>query len=218
MNTIFDTRALADYLENTFREYGIVIRDDHFVYASGKHGEAYVNKDGIYVHPELLNQVTTLMAFMVKNLNADFSVIAGPALGGIPLAALLGQKWLALFGESKSVIVIEKDETGAYLLKRGYDKIAADARVLLVEDILTTGKSVGLCIDVLRDCGAEVVQIVNIWQRGEEIDSHGVPIQPLMKRVLPMYPEDECPFCEEGRPVNIKLGKGAQFMARTSKS
>ena len=212
MQTIFDEQQLKQFLLSTFESYGIVISDSHFVFVSGKHGDAYVNKDAIYVHPELINQVTTIMAFIVRNLEVNFSVIAGPALGGIPLAQLLAQQWLALFGEKKKITVIEKDVGGNYILKRGYDQIVANQEVLLVEDVLTTGKSVGLCIDALRSYGAKVVQVVNIWQRGEAIDTRGVPFKPLMKKVFPMYAPNECPLCAAKVPINTTLGKGRQFL------
>ena len=212
MESIFNEESLRQYLLALFEKYGIVITNDHFIYASGKHGDTYVNKDVIYVHPELLNQVATLMALTARSLGIEFSVIAGPALGGIPLAQLFAQQWLALFGELKKVIIIEKDEGGNYVLKRGYDKVVVGQQVLLLEDILTTGKSVGLCIDVLRKYQAEVVQIINIWQRGEKIDSRGIRIKPLMKKIFSMYDPDHCPLCQKQIPVNTTLGKGRQFL------
>lgn len=214
MESIFDTELLRQYLLTQFEKYGIVITNDHFVYASGKHGDTYVNKDVIYVHPELLNQVAVIMALTARSLGTPFSVIAGPALGGIPLAQLFAHQWLALFGESKKIAILEKDADGNYLLKRGYDKIVANQTVLLLEDILTTGKSVGLCIDTLRAAGAEVVRIINIWQRGEAIDSRNVPIQPLMKKIFPMYEASACPLCAQKIPVNLSLGKGQQFLSQ----
>jgi orotate phosphoribosyltransferase len=212
MQSIFNDESLQHYLLALFEKYGIVLANDHFVYASGKHGDTYVNKDGIYVHPELLNQVTVLMALTARSLGNQFAVVAGPALGGIPLAQLFAHQWLALFGELKNIAILEKDTDGNYLLKRGYDQIVAGQRVLLLEDILTTGKSVGLCIDTLRTCQADVVQIINIWQRGEEIDSRDVPIKPLMKKIFPMYEPHACPLCARKIPVNTALGKGRQFL------
>ncbi|MBN2090926.1 phosphoribosyltransferase [candidate division KSB1 bacterium] len=216
MQTIFDEQQLSNYLEDLLQRYGIIIRNDHFVYASGKHGDAYVNKDGIYLHPELINQIVTIMCFMSRNLNLRFSVVAGPALGGIPLAHNFAQHWLTLFGESLKIVILEKDGEDQYVLKRGYDQIVKNQNVLLVEDILTTGKSVGLCIDTLRHYQANVVQIVNIWQRGAEIEARGVPITPLMKKVLPMFEASGCPLCQKGVPVNTKLGKGAIFLKNKS--
>lgn len=212
MESFFHPESLRNYLLTQFEKYGIVVTNDHFVYASGKHGDTYVNKDVIYVHPELLNQVAVIMVLTARSLEVPFSVIAGPALGGIPLAQLFAHQWLALFGEIKKIAILEKDTDGNYLLKRGYDKIVAGQPVLLLEDILTTGKSVGLCIDTLRTAGADVVQIINIWQRSENIDSRNVPVQPLMKKIFPMYEAHTCPLCAQKIPVNIALGKGQQFL------
>jgi len=217
MSTLFDETQLKAFLLKTFADYGIIVTDSHFVYASGKHGDTYVNKDAIYVHPQLINQVTTLMAFIVRDLGIPFTVIAGPALGGIPLAQLLAQKWLMLFGENKKIVVVEKGDGEQYVLKRGYDQIVANQKVLLVEDILTTGKSVGLCIEALRRYQAMVVQVINIWQRGEDIVTHGVPFKPLMKHIFPMYDAAECPLCREKIPINTVLGKGAQFLKGDNK-
>jgi orotate phosphoribosyltransferase len=212
MNSIFDQDGLREYLLETFQAYGIVIRNDHFVYASGKHGDAYVNKDAIYTHPELLAQVTTLMALTVRSFNVDFTVVVGPALGGIPLAQMVAQKWLQLFGEKKKIAVMEKDGEDSYILKRGYDQIVRNERILLVEDILTTGKSIALCIKTLRKYHTEIVHIVNIWQRGENINTDGIPFTPLMKEIFPMYDAEACPLCRASVPVNTALGKGAQFL------
>ncbi|MBN2091347.1 hypothetical protein JW964_17175, partial [candidate division KSB1 bacterium] len=207
MKTIFDEVQLQKYLLETLEAYGIVITGDHFVYASGKHGDAYVNKDAIYAHPELVGQITTLMGFVVRSLDLKFSVVAGPALGGIPLAQLFAQKWLALFGEKKFVVIVEKEGAENYIVKRGYDRIVDGQEVLLVEDILTTGKSVSLSIDALRRCHARVCQVINIWQRGEAIDTRGVPYIPLMKKIFPMYEPEHCPLCANQIPLNTQLGK-----------
>lgn len=212
MNSIFNAAELKKYLLSTFESYGIVIRNDHFVYASAKHGEAYVNKDAIYTHPELLAQITTFIAQLVRSLNVEFSVVVGPALGGIPLAQMVAQNWLHLFGEKKLVAIMEKGDAGNYVLKRGYDEIVKSEKVLLVEDILTTGKSVGLCIDTLNKYQVEIAHIINVWQRGDSIDTRGIPFTPLMKEIFPMYPPEACPLCERGVPVNTALGKGAQFL------
>lgn len=212
MTTIFDDLRLAAFLERTFETYGIIVRNSHFVYASGKHGDTYVNKDAIYVHPELVNQVASIMALVIRNYEIKFSIIAGPALGGIPLAQMLAQKWLTLFGEIKMIAIVEKDEAGGYLLRRGYDQLVRNQRVLMVEDVLTTGKSVGQCIAALQKQQAEVVQIINIWQRGEDIDTHNIPYKPLMKKIFPMYDAQDCPLCAAGIPVNTSLGKGQQFL------
>ena len=85
-------------------------------------------------------------------------------------------------------------------LRRGFT-LSAGERVLVVEDVFTTGKSTRETMDVVRDAGAEVVGAAAIIDRSGGAITFGVPHKTVIQLALPMYGPDECPLCKQGLPV-----------------
>ena len=112
-----------------------VLTDGHFVYTSGKHGSAYVNKDAIYPHT---SDTAQLCSYLVDHFTGhDIHVVVGPEKGGIILS-----QWTAnglTMATDREVFggLCEKDDD-RFIIKRGYEKLLGK-NILIVEDILTTG-------------------------------------------------------------------------------
>jgi orotate phosphoribosyltransferase len=188
-------------------ECGAVLTDGHVVYTSGKHGRAYVNKDALYPHTERTSELCRLMADLVRDAGAE--VVCAPALGGIILSQWLGHH-LGL-----PAVYAEKAE-GGLALRRGYDRLVAGRRVLVVEDVLNTGGSLVETIRVVRGAGGEVVAAVALCNRGgvTAADLDVPRLESLLEVALEAWDAEACPLCRDGVPVNTAVGKGREFLAR----
>ena len=193
--------------EEILAETGAVIGDSHVVYTSGRHGTAYVNKDAVYPHPA---QVSALCRMLADAAAADRpEVVCGPALGGIILSQWTAHHLGAL------AVYAEKLPGGGLALRRGYDRIVAGRRVLVVEDIVTTGGSVRQTVAAVRAAGGEVTRVTALCNRGGITAADlGVPaFSALVTLSLDSWEVASCPLCRDGVPVNTDVGKGREFLA-----
>lgn len=196
-------------------ETGALITESHIVYASGRHGTTYVNKDALYLHPTVTEQ---LCARMAQDYDPDaVDVVAGPTVGGVILA-----QWVAWHltkrrtaGEVLAVYAEEEAETKRRIFRRGYDAQVRGRRVVVVEDIVTTGGTVHKVIDAVRELGGTVVGLSIICNRSgkDGADLFDVPFHPLTTVALDSWAAEECPLCAQGVPVNTSVGKGKDFVA-----
>jgi orotate phosphoribosyltransferase len=188
-------------------EVGGILTGRHVVYTSGRHGRAYVNKDAVYPHTERVGELCGLLAESVRGLGAE--VVCGPALGGIILS-----QWTAHHLHALAVFA-EKLPAGGLGLRRGYDRLVAGRRVVVVEDVLNTGGSVREAVAAVRAAGGEVVAVAALCNRGgltaADLD---VPVlRALMALSLESWDAAACPLCRDGVPVDTDVGKGREFLA-----
>ncbi len=203
---------------STFEEVGAVITNSHLVYTSGKHGNAYINKDAVYPHTEKISALCEEIAERFIKEAPD-AVIA-PALGGIILSQWTAHHLSQKLGKPVYGVYAEKTDDGGFVIKRGYDEFIKGKKVLLVEDVLTTGGSIKKVVDVVRGIGAEIVGVGALCNRGgiTAQDIGGVPkFDALLSITLDSWEENECPLCKQGVPINTKVGKGREFLARLQK-
>jgi orotate phosphoribosyltransferase len=201
-----------------FADAHAIVTGSHFVYNSGRHSSVYVNKDALYLHTNVTQRLCEQMASHYDAEQVD--VVVGPVMGGIILsqwvtAALNARR---TSGETLAVYA-EKEDTSSgsrFEFRRGYDKYIAGKRILVVEDVLTTGGSARRVIEVVRQHGGIVIGLSALCNRGnvQSQDVGDVPLQTLVTLPLDTYTEEECPFCKQGIPVNTELGKGKAFLAR----
>ena len=201
-----------------FIAVGAIVRDSHFVYTSGRHGSVYVNKDALYVHPEV---ISVLCQRMAQAYDADsIDVVVAPVLGGIVLS-----QWVAHAlnqrrngGETLAVFVEKSNDNTdkRFLFTRGYDKYIAHKNILVVEDILATGGSVRQVIELVRWHNGNVIGVSALCNRGnvQPRDIGDVPISALIEIDLQTYAAEVCPLCASGVPINTELGKGRAFLAK----
>ena len=146
-------------------------------------------------HPAHAEACGAEIAARVRSLEAQ--VVLSPALGGIVIGQEVGRALgvRAIFAERQD---------GQLMLRRGFS-LAAGERVLVVEDVVTTGKSTRETIDVARAAGALVVGAASIIDRSGGQQSLDVPYHALATVALPTYEADACPMCAAGQPV-VKPG------------
>jgi orotate phosphoribosyltransferase len=202
----------------TLSDVGAVISNSHIVYTSGRHGEAYVNKDALYLHPAITSQLCKLMAEKYDVSKVD--VVAGPTIGGVILS-----QWVAYHmnlirsaGETLSIYV-EKDGEGddkGFVIKRGYDKYVPGKNVVVVEDILNTGGSARKVVETIKAMGGNVLGLSVLCNRGgiKPEDVGGAQINALANISLESWTEEDCTLCKNNVPINTSVGKGKEFLAR----
>jgi len=172
-----------------FRKAGAYL-DGHFLLTSGLHSPAYVEKFQVLQYPETCDQLCAGMAEPFKNKGV--TVVVGPALGAIVLA----------YGVARALgvrgIFLEREE-GAFKLRRGF-AIKPEDKVLVVEDVVTTGKSVFEVLDALKaeKERGQIVGVAYLVDRSSGKAHFGVPQQALMNLDLPTWTAEECPLCKQG--------------------
>lgn len=172
------------------------ILDGHFVLSSGKHAARYIQCAKLLQHPRLAQRVCRLLAKKAKGLGPIDAVI-GPALGGIvvsyELARAMGVR--SLFTERQD---------GEMTLRRGF-RIDKGERVLIAEDVITTGGSSLEVAEVVTASGGKVVGIACIVDRRPEEIELPFPLVSGVKLVIEIYEPTQCLLCREGVPL-IKPG------------
>lgn len=187
--------------------------DDHFVYTSGKHGSVYVNKDAMFQHPA----ETTLICKMIAERYQDYDIdaVVGPALGGIVLAQWTAYHLSDLKGKEVLGVYTEKDKDGNQVFTRGYDQLVKNKKVLIVEDVTTTGGSVKKVIDSARNAGAKVIGVCVMLNRNPKTVSSetlGAPFSSLATLEADAYDPKKCPLCKKGIPINTNVGHGKKYL------
>lgn len=199
-----------------------IITGSHVVYTSGRHGDSYVNKDAIYPHTELISSLCERIA--THFLARDPQVVAAPALGGIILSQWTAHHLTRLSGAEVLSVYAEKADDGTFIIKRGYDRLLSGKRVLIVEDVLTTGGSVKKVIELVRQIGGNVVGVGALCNRGglapRDIVAEGTAppdLYALLEVSLDSWEAKDCPLCAREVPFNLQVGKAREFLAAQAK-
>lgn len=165
----------------------------HFLLSSGRHSDTYCQCAKLMQYPhkaaEVLSEVTD------KLKDTDFDIIVGPAMGGIIVAYELGRQL------HKPAMFTERTD-GEMSLRRGFT-IEKGQKVIISEDVVTTGKSSLETKKVIESFGGEVVGIACIVDRStEKIE---LPIYSAIKLQIETYEKENCPLCLKGEPY-VKPG------------
>ena len=194
------------------REAGAIITGSHFVLTSGKHAATYINKDALYPHTEQTFAICEMMAKKVKDREVD--TVVGPALGGIILSQWTAYHLTKMKGKEVCGVYTEKSSRGGQVVSRGYDRFISGKKVLVVEDLISTGGSAKKVVNAVRSIGGEVIAIIVMVNRNpKQVDSAslGSPLLSLATLETEVYDEAQCPLCESGVPINTTLGHGRKF-------
>lgn len=208
----------SDEVLGVFKKLGGYISNDHIVYTSGKHGETYLNKDAIYPHTRDISQLCEEIA--ERNKDKGIEAVAAPALGGIILSQWTAYHLTALTRKEVLGVYTEKTPDKGQIFTRGYDKLVNGKRVLIVEDITTTGGSVMKVVASVKAAGGEIIGICVLANRNpDEINSKtlDLPYQALAEIKMQAWEEKNCPLCEKGIPINTIVGKGRDYLKSKGK-
>lgn len=197
------------------KRIGAIITDSHIVGTSGRHMSVYLNKDALFPYPEETCKVG--MLFAKKYRNRDIEVVVAPAMGGIILSQWTAYHLSKLTGRTVHGVFTEKTADEGQEFKRGYNKFVKGKRVLVIEDLTTTGGSVKKVVDTVRKAGGEIVEVCVMANRDEKLansKSVGAPFASLGVFPAQSYTEAECPMCRENIPINTTVGHGRQFLEK----
>ncbi len=175
----------------------------HFQLSSGLHSEYYLQSALVLQYPHDAEALCSSIAEHFKEMEID--LVVAPAIGGIlvsyEVARALGSNIRGIFAERVD---------GKLTLRRGFH-IDKNERVLIVEDVVTTGKSVNETVEVARGYTDNIVGIGALVDRGGNFKPEGVEYFPLIKLNIVNYKPDECPLCKQGVPVEKP---GSRFLKK----
>ena len=177
-----------------FRDCGGLL-EGHFLLTSGRHSDKYMQCAKLFIQPEKAEALCAALALKLKDIKVD--VVASPAIGGIIMGYIMAKHLNA-----KNVFA--ERENGKMALRRGFE-ISPKDRVLVVEDVVTTGGSVKEVIELVKECGATVAGVASIVDRSDGAVDFGAPYRALLSMEITSYEAADCPICKTGLPL-IKPG------------
>jgi orotate phosphoribosyltransferase len=179
-----------DELLDLFRRSGALL-EGHFRLSSGLHSPGYLQCALVLSHPQHAETLGRAIAEQANDLRA--TVVLSPALGGVVIGHEVGRALgvRAMFAERQD---------GELTLRRGFMLSETD-RILVVEDVLTTGGSTRETMQVATAAGGRVVGAAAIVDRSAGAAKFDVPFAALLQVDLPTFEPDRCPLCAQGMPV-----------------
>ena len=184
------------------RESGAML-EGHFLLSSGRHSDMYFQCAKLFQYPEkaqaALVNVADQISEDIKSGKLKVDIVAGPAMGGIIPAWELGRQL------NLPAIFTERDESGSMVLRRGFE-LKPGQNILIVEDVVTTGKSSMECAAALTATGASISALACIVdRRAESAEKIPWPIYPAVKLNAGNWQASECELCKNGVPA-VKPG------------
>jgi len=173
------------------RETGALL-SGHFRLSSGLHSPNYVQCALLLEHPKNAKAIGEALAEKVRSL-APKKIVA-PALGGVIIGYTVAEALDVPF-------VFTERKEGAMTLRRGF-RLDPGEPVVIVEDVVTTGKSTRETADVIAKHGGRVAGFASILNRSGKANPFDAPYESLMSLALETYEERDCPLCASGVPID----------------
>lgn len=178
------------------KEAGVLL-EGHFLLTSGRHSNRYLQCAKIFRNTKYSEELCGALAERFKDDNIQ--LIIGPAMGAVQMAYEVSRNF------DCENFFTERDENGKMQLRRGF-AIEPGQRVLVVEDVVTTGGSVREVIELVKANGGVVAGIGSIVDRtGGKID-FGVPFKAVYSAPVESWEKEDCPLCKEGKIELVKPG------------
>jgi orotate phosphoribosyltransferase len=165
------------------------VRTGHFELSSGRHSATYIQCALVLEHPQHAEALGRAIADLFRDLSV--ACVVSPALGGI----LAGYEVARALGVRS--LFVERDRSGQMALRRGFE-IKPGERVLVIEDVWTTGGSTRETIGVVEEEGGLVVAAGALIDRSGGRLELNVPARALLEMEVPSYEPDDCPLCRAG--------------------
>ncbi len=184
-------------LLETFKKKGALL-EGHFVLSSGLHSNRYFQSALLLQDPETAEQLGRSIAQKFPAVD----VVISPAIGGL----IIGHE----VARAKKVraIFVEKDDTGKPVLRRNFH-IEAKEKVLVIEDVITTGLSTSEVLKLVKELSGDIVGVGSVVNRSQSQNSKlaewKIPVHSLLNLEVKTWKAEECPLCKEGTPA-IKPG------------
>lgn len=183
-----------------FKDTGALLQG-HFLLTSGKHSAQYMQCAQVLQYPRKAAILGKELALMFEG--EEIAAVIGPAMGGILVAHEVGKTLgvKAIFTERQN---------GEMALRRGF-KLSPDEKVLVVEDVITTGGSVKEVIKLVQEAGASPVGVgVLVDRSGGKADFNGLLMHSLVQLNIEVYEPENCPLCAQGLPWEKPGSRGSK--------
>ena len=185
-------------MERIFKQTGLML-EGHFLLTSGRHSNRYMQCAKLFQYPEYSEMICKDLADRFAGQKID--MVVGPAVGGIIMSYEMARQF-------KVPNIFAERENGAMTLRRGFS-IPEGAKVLVVEDVVTTGGSVREVMDIVAEAKAEVVGVCVVVDRSGGKIYFGVPFEAAYETEIQSYEPSQCALCEQGlelvKPGSRKL-------------
>jgi orotate phosphoribosyltransferase len=201
----------------TILEKAGALVEGHFVLSSGWHSPFYVDKRRFSLRPRFLNALSLQLETIFHAENVE--MVIGPERGGV-LPAFDLARLLSMQGRDVMCGYAEKRE-GGFVLPSDYAIEAMGRRILMIEDVLTTGASIRDAIIPVRQAGGIIIGVAALCNRSPwEVTAESLGVSELhallnikLESWMASY-DDPCPLCASGVPINVNLGYGELFNPR----
>lgn len=167
----------------------------HFRLTSGRHSNQYMQCAKLFVNPKHSEMLCRGLADKLRHLEVD--IVASPAVGGIIMGYVMAKHLGALN-------IFTERVDGKMELRRGFS-VPKGSRIIVVEDVVTTGGSVKEVVELLENMGANVIAVASIVDRSAGKVDFGREFYSLLSVDIPSYEEKDCPLCKQCLPV-VKPG------------
>jgi len=189
-----DGSLAAASVEELFERSGALL-DGHFVLKSGRHAGRYLEKFLVLQHPAIGVELCRRLAEVLAPYRP--TLVIGPTTGGV----LLSFETARQLGGSVRAAFAEPMEHGRRALRRGWPVADAEERVVVVDDILTTGASLTETLDAVRTAGVEPLAAAVIVDRSVAPVDLGVPLRAIGRFEIPSWEAAACELCAAGVPI-----------------
>ena len=178
-----------------FKQAGVLL-EGHFLLTSGRHSNKYLQCAKIFRHTKYSEELCAALADHFRDDGVD--VVIGPAMGAVQMAYEVSRSL-----ECENFFAERED--GKMALRRGFE-VQPGQKVLLVEDVITTGGSVREVMDLVYAAGGVVVGVGSIVDRTGGKINFGVPFRPVISLDVESWEAADCPLCKTGAPAPSKPG------------
>ena len=186
-------------LKKIYEENGALLKG-HFLLSSGKHSEYYLQSAKVLENPKLAEEILNELAKEIKKANMEIDTVCSPAIGGLLAGYELARALEVRF-------IFTERVKGEMSLRRGFD-VKKNEKILICEDIITTGKSAMEAAREVEKRGAKVVVFASIANRGicnkrknECKLPQDIPFFALEDFDFEVYEEENCPLCKTSKPI-----------------
>ncbi len=185
---------------NCYKQTGAILKG-HFKLTSGRHSDTYMQSAKLFIDTKQSEMVCKALAEKLAGEKID--MVVSPAVGGI----LMGYEVARQLGVPN---IFAERENGEMTLRRGFS-IEKGTKVVVVEDVVTTGGSVKEVVKLVQGLGAEVVAVASLVDRSNGAVDFGVKYVNLISMEVVSYDPEECPICKEGKMELVKPGSRQVF-------
>lgn len=199
-----------DSILDVFKKYNAFL-EGHFLLSSGLHSDKYIQCALVLQYPDIAEQISMLLFEEIRantNLWQQVTAVVAPALGGVIIGHEIARVIKTFTQKQIRFMFTERSDDGKMTLRRNFEITPSD-KVVIVEDVVTTGKSTNEVIEVVKSFGGDILFLCSIFNRSKNLN-FPYPYYFLSKIDVNNYEVQDCPLCKQNIPL-IKPGSRKIF-------